>query len=108
MLGCRARSLNNVTLGAIGVPDSVVIAIRVTPGSRRNEVIGWSGDELRIRLRAPPMEGRANEALRRFLAQQLDIPHSAVEIIAGITSRRKRLRFTGMSEQELKRRLGAA
>jgi uncharacterized protein (TIGR00251 family) len=87
------------------VPQYVVIGVRVTPGARRDEVIGWSGDDLRIRLRAQPEGGRANEALRRLLAERLDIPRSDVEIVAGATSRRKRLRIAGVPEQELTRRL---
>ena len=90
----------------MSVPRYVVIGVRVTPGARRDEVIGWSGDELRIRLRAPPEGGQANQALRRLLAEKLDIPRSAVEIVAGATSRRKLLRIAGASKQELRRRLG--
>jgi uncharacterized protein (TIGR00251 family) len=90
----------------MSVPRYVVIGVRVTPGARRDEVIGWSGDELRIRLRAPPEGGQANQALRRLLAEKLDIPRFAVEIVAGATSRRKLLRIAGASKQELRRRLG--
>jgi uncharacterized protein (TIGR00251 family) len=89
----------------MSVPEPVVIGVRVTPGARRDEVIDWSDGELRIRLRAPPQGGRANEALQGFLARRLDIPRSAIEVVAGATSRRKRLRIAGVPEQELRRRL---
>jgi uncharacterized protein len=92
----------------MSVPEHVLIGVAVTPGARRDEVIGWAADELRIRLRAPPEGGRANQALRRLLAEKLDIPPSAVEIAAGATSRRKRLRIAGVPEQEVRRRLSGS
>jgi uncharacterized protein YggU (UPF0235/DUF167 family) len=88
MLGCRGKSLNNLKRFAMSVSEHVVIGVSVTPGGRRADVIGWSGDELRIRLLARPVGLQADEALRRFLAERLDIPRSAAEIIAGAASRR--------------------
>ena len=76
--------------------------VRVQPRSRRNEITGLHGDTLKIRLTAPPIEGKANQALQKFLAKQLRIPPSAVEILAGHTSRQKRVRVTGVSAEAIR------
>ena len=68
--------------------------------------MGWRGEELRVRLRAPPVEGQANEALRRLLASKLDIAPSSIELITGATGRTKRLRVNGLSLEEVRKRLG--
>jgi len=81
--------------------------VRLTPRAGRDEVVGWQGDELRVRLRAPPVDGRANEALLRFLASRLDVPPSSVELVSGVTARVKRLRINGLSDAELRRRLSS-
>ena len=85
--------------------DSVLLSVWLTPRAARDEVVSWQGDELRLRLRAPPVEGQANEALRRFLARRLGLPASAIELVAGAASRHKRLRIAGLSEAELRERL---
>ena len=85
--------------------ESSVFVVRVTPRAGRDEVAGWQGDELRVRLRAPPVEGQANEALRRLLASRLDLPLSNIELVTGATARLKRLRVSGLSLAEVRRRL---
>ncbi len=66
------------------------LAIRVTPRSRRNEVVEVLNDgTVRIRLTAPPAEGKANKALIEFLADILDVPASHIEIVAGASGRDK-------------------
>jgi uncharacterized protein (TIGR00251 family) len=66
------------------------LAIRVTPRSSKNEIAEILSDgTVRIRLTAPPVEGKANEALVAFLAEILDVPASKVEIVAGATGRDK-------------------
>jgi hypothetical protein len=82
------------------------IVVRVTPRAGRDEIAGWQGDELRVRLRAPPVDGRANEALLRLLASRLDVPPSSIELVSGATARVKRVRVEGLSQEELRRRLG--
>jgi len=69
--------------------------VRVQPRASRNEIAGeWQG-ALRIRLNVPPVEGRANEALRRFLADCLNVPLGAVKIASGERSRLKRVEVQG-------------
>jgi uncharacterized protein (TIGR00251 family) len=86
------------------MPDAYLV-VRLTPGADRDEVTGWQGEELRLRLRARPVEGRANEALRRFLASQLSVAPSAIELVAGTRARVKRLRVMGLTQAELRQRL---
>jgi uncharacterized protein len=87
------------------VAESTVLVVRVTPRAGRDEIAGWQGEELRVRLRAPPVDGRANDALLRLLASSLDVPPSSIVLVSGATARVKRLRVEGMSEAELRRRL---
>lgn len=66
------------------------LAIRVTPRARRNEVVEVLSDQtVKIRLTAPPVEGKANDALIKYLADILDVPKSNIEIVAGQTGRDK-------------------
>jgi len=73
--------------------DPVVLALHVQPGAARTEVAGLYGDALKIRLAAPPVEGKANLALRRFLAEAFAVPLRNVEIVRGDTSRDKLVRI---------------
>lgn len=88
-----------------GAEDGVTFAVRVVPRASRNEIVGIHGDALKIRLTAPPVEGRANEALIAFLAKRLDVRKSQVDIVAGATSRRKTIRVVGLWPQEVGERL---
>ncbi len=86
-------------------PQGATFAVRVQPRARKNAVVGEIGDALKIALTAPPVEGRANQACIDFLAEFLKVPRSSVTIAAGETSRNKVIRITGMSADELRRRL---
>jgi uncharacterized protein (TIGR00251 family) len=75
--------------------------VRVQPRASRNEIDGeWQG-ALRIRLNVPPVEGRANEALRRFLAAHLNVPVGAVRIASGERGRLKRVEVEGASAGQI-------
>ena len=71
---------------------ALILNIRVQPGASRDEIAGMHGDQLRIRLRAPPVDGKANAGLVRFLAAVFDVTRGNVEILAGSGSRDKRIR----------------
>jgi uncharacterized protein (TIGR00251 family) len=71
------------------LPGGVRISVQITPNAKKTEVIGVLGDALKLKLQAQPIEGRANEALVRFLAQALSVPKGAVSITHGLTSKRK-------------------
>lgn len=76
--------------------DAWLLAVRVQPGASRTEVVGEYGDQLRIRLQAPPVDGKANAALVAFVAGQLGVPRSAVSVVRGSTSRSKVVRIEGV------------
>ena len=76
--------------------DGVVLTLHIQPGAKRTEVAGLHGDALKIRLAAPPVDGKANEALIAYLAKTLGVPKSNVELVAGQSSRAKRVRIAGI------------
>jgi uncharacterized protein (TIGR00251 family) len=82
-----------------------VFVVRVTPRAGRDEIAGWRDEELLVRLRAPPVEGQANQALRRLLASRLGVAPSDIELLGGATGRTKRLRVKGLSDAEVRARL---
>lgn len=73
--------------------DAVVLAVHAQPGAKRTEVAGEHGGALRIRLAAPPVEGKANAELCRFLADAFGVPLRNVTLLRGEASRAKRLRI---------------
>jgi uncharacterized protein (TIGR00251 family) len=83
------------------------LTVRLTPRATRDLIGGWSDDVLAVRVSAPPVDGKANAALIRILAAALEVPRARITLIAGQTSRIKRVRVEGMDEAELKRRLDA-
>lgn len=75
------------------VGDAIELALHVQPGAKRTEVAGQHGTALKLRLAAPPVEGKANAALLRFLADAFDVPLRAVTLVRGETSREKTIRI---------------
>jgi uncharacterized protein (TIGR00251 family) len=75
----------------------VSFAVRVQPRASRNEIAGEYQDGLKIRLTAPPVDNRANEALRELLASRLNVPLAAVRIASGERSRTKRVEIHGVT-----------
>ncbi len=84
---------------------AVTLSIRIQPRASKNELVRREDGGLKIRLTAPPVDGAANEALIRFLADTLSISKSQVEIISGHTSRDKIVRIHGTSEADASRLL---
>lgn len=76
--------------------EGVVLVVYVVPRASKSEVVGVHAEGIKIRLTAPPVEGAANAALVAFLAEELDVPKSQIEIIAGKTSRRKVVAVSGI------------
>ncbi len=74
--------------------NGVRLAVQVAPNAKKSEVMAVQGDALKIRLQAPPLDGRANEELIRFLAQQLSVPKSAIHLTHGHTNKRKLLEIS--------------
>lgn len=73
----------------------LVLTLHVQPGAKRTEIAGLHGEALKIRLAAPPIEGRANEALLRFIADRFGVPLRNVELRQGGQSRHKRIAVSG-------------
>lgn len=84
------------------------IAVVVSPGARRTELVGRQGDAWKVRVAAPPERGRANEELVRFLAGVLGVPRADVAVAAGGSGRRKLVEVAGLDAAEAERRLAAA
>ncbi len=83
------------------------LKVRVSPGAREDAIAGWQDDLLRLRVRAAPEKGRANEDACRLIAQVLGVPPSAVRVVRGHASRVKVLAVEGVTEEEMMRRLRA-
>ncbi len=83
------------------------LKLHLTPGARQEGIGGWQGGALRLRVRARPVKGRANEAALRLLADRLGLPRAALSVIRGATSRDKLVQVDGLSEVELRTLLGA-
>ena len=86
----------------------VTFAIKVQPRARKNAITGTVGDALKLALTAPPVEGKANQAVIEFFADFFEIPRSSVSIASGETSRNKVIRVSGISAQHVRERLAAA
>ncbi len=76
--------------------QGVTLRLHIQPGAKKTEVVGLHGEALKIRLAAPPVEGKANACLIAFLADRLGVAKSAVSLVSGDTSRAKRVRVSGV------------
>jgi uncharacterized protein (TIGR00251 family) len=85
--------------------NGVVVAVHVQPRSGATAITGRHGDALRIRVTAPPVDGRATEAARRALADALDVSAATVELVSGERSRLKRFRVDGLTLDEARDRI---
>ncbi len=83
--------------------ESILLKVYLQPKSSRNEVVGPYRDGIKVKVTAPPVEGKANEVLIRFLAREFGISPSCIEIIRGLHSREKTLKISGTL---LNKRLG--
>lgn len=81
----------------------ITLTLHIQPGAKKTEFAGLHGDALKIRLAAPPVDGKANEALIKFVAGVLRLPKSAVNLKSGQTSRRKVLEVVGTTAEAVAR-----
>lgn len=99
MVKKRKLDLHDGTIGA-------AIAVRVTPRTAKNEIHDILDDgTIKIRLTAPPVEGKANKELIKFLSSVLDVPPSTIEILAGQSGHDKLLSIMGLSSQEVQKKI---
>ena len=87
--------------------EGVQLKIRVSPGQRRDAVVGPHGDALRLMVRAAPERGKANQAVVALLAEACGVARSAVRLVAGESSRDKRVVVVGIDVATLRARLAA-
>lgn len=87
---------------------STRLRLRVSPGSGRAEVVGRHGDAWKVRVTAPPEDGRANDAVVKLVAETLALPLSAVTIVSGHGARDKIVELTGVGPALIERRLASA
>lgn len=81
--------------------DGVLLSLHVQPGAKKTEVAGLYGETLKLRLAAPPVDGKANAALMTYLARQLGLPRSQLVLVSGLASRNKRVAIKGISAQQV-------
>jgi hypothetical protein len=91
---------------AAPVPGGCVLTVRVVPRAARDEAGPAAGGALKVRLRAPPLDDRANRALQDFLAATLGVRRTAVALVSGAHSRLKRVRVAGLSPADVAVRVG--
>jgi len=82
-------------------PEGVSFYVQVQPRASHDAIAGEFADALKIRLTAPPVDDRANEALKRLLADRLNVPVTAVRIVSGEKSRRKRVFVAGVQRERV-------
>jgi uncharacterized protein (TIGR00251 family) len=87
------------------VSVSCRLEVKAVPNASRDEVAGWIGDKLKVKVRAPALEGRANGALCEFLAGALGIPSRSVSLVHGEKARHKLVRIDGLGLEEVRTRL---
>jgi uncharacterized protein (TIGR00251 family) len=83
----------------------VKIPLKVIPNAPKSEVVGWRGDALTVKLTAPPLEGRANRELTRFLAEVLGVSPADITLLQGETARHKLVHVAGITAAEAQARL---
>lgn len=83
----------------------VTFAVKVHPRARKNQITGTVGEALKLALTAPPLEGRANQAVIEFFADFFKISRSSITIASGETGRNKVIRISGISPEMVRRRL---
>lgn len=86
-------------------PGGCVLVLHIQPGAGKAGVVGLHGDALKIRIDAPPVDGKANAALLAFLAARLGVARSSLDLLSGDTGRRKRVLVSGLGADEIQSRL---
>ena|SRR5262245_21941187 len=87
------------------MPPEARLTLEVRPRAGRDEIVGWRGPNLRLRVKAAPADGAANEAVRALLAERLRCARSQVEIVRGHAARTKIMRIVGLAPDEVAGRL---
>jgi len=97
--------MNSNKLSLIASADGCLLKCWIQPRSSRNAVVGVHGDAIKIALTAPPVDGKANKELLKFLAKYFKLPQSSIQIIAGESSRSKTILITGIDKDTIIKKL---
>jgi len=84
-----------------------LLTIKAVPNAPQSALVGWLGPALKVRLKSPPVDGKANAELCRFLAEALALPRGAVTLATGAAAREKRVRITGISLDQVREKIAA-
>jgi uncharacterized protein len=108
LISCHAtaKSVEQVQISPDTI-DEVTILVHIVPNAKMDGVVGEHGGAIKIKLRAPAIEGKANAALIRFLAEQLKLPRNAIALQRGKKSRDKLIRIDGITAEDVRRRMRA-
>jgi uncharacterized protein (TIGR00251 family) len=87
-------------------PDGCILAVRAVPNAAHSALIGVAEDALRIRINAPPVDGKANRAIVEFLAEALSVRRRDVEVVRGATGRNKQILVRGLKPETVRQRIG--
>jgi uncharacterized protein (TIGR00251 family) len=87
------------------MPAVARLKVHLQPRAKENRIVGWHGDALKIRLTAPPVDQKANEALVSFLAEAFGVARRDLRIVSGETSRTKQIQIEGITGESLARKL---
>ena len=98
-LSCRLLPAQPVPVPAC------TLELKTIPNAPRDEITGWLGDTLKVKVHAPALDGHANDALLAFLAENLGLPRRAVTLVRGVKSRHKVVRIDGLTLVEVRARL---
>lgn len=85
---------------------SVLIKMKIVPNASKNEISGWDSDFLKIRIKAPPIDGKANKALISYLSKLCGVSKNGISIIRGEKSRQKTIAFTSLEHSEVLGKIG--
>ena len=85
--------------------EGVTLRLHIQPGAKKTEVVGLHGEALKIRLAAPPVDGKANACLIAFLADRLGVARAAISLLSGESSRAKRVHVSGVTDAAARARL---
>jgi uncharacterized protein (TIGR00251 family) len=82
------------------------LAVQITANAPRNQIVGWLGDRLKVKVKAPAVEGKANAELLRFLSEKLDVRLGCLQILKGETAKFKLISIQGLEPSQLHDKLG--
>jgi len=87
-------------------PEGTVLTVRVVARAKKSSFAGWYNEAIKVRLAAPPVEGKANQALVAFLAKTFGLRKQQIELLSGDRSRHKRILIRSLTPEEVASRLG--